>query len=91
MVLRRREVVKGEKVEIKKTEDYPALVEVEISTSIASTLSAFCPKAINLGHIAIKQDFIPPNFQNRSLQVFNADWAFHWAIFSSALLSQTHG
>jgi hypothetical protein len=25
------------------------------------------------------------------LQVFNADWAFHWAIFSSALLSQTRG
>ena len=49
----------------------------KISTSIPTTLSAFCAKAINLGNIAIKQDFIPPNFQNRSLQVFNADRAFH--------------
>jgi hypothetical protein len=29
MILHRREVVKGEKGEIKKTEDSPALVEVE--------------------------------------------------------------
>ena len=49
----------------------------KISTSIPTTLSAFCAKAINLGKIAIKQDFIPPNVQNRSLQVFNADRAFH--------------
>jgi hypothetical protein len=63
----------------------------KISTWIPSTLSAFCPKAINLGNIAINQDFISPDFQNRSLQVCNADRAFHWAIFSSALLSQIHG
>jgi len=37
--------------------------------------------AINLGNIAIKQDFVSPDFQNRSLQVFNADRAFHSADF----------
>ena len=58
MVLRWREVVKGEKREIKKTEDSPALVEVENFDFDTDHSECFLSQDINLGNISIKQDFL---------------------------------
>ena len=53
MVLRWREVVKGEKGEIKKTEDSPALIEVENFDFDTDHSECFLSQDINLGNISI--------------------------------------